>query len=435
MDKLKKWQKVSGFSGLGLSSLSAILSILLMMNFSATGFSKAILMCVGFCLSLCQPTTYVISWIFIIRKEHEKALPALVVFVGCFVISQVGSIGFFYTTVQQLRSESRVSDDRYKLLKSEMEALDKRQAELSADKEKYHEMNWYTKGVKPTEKKIEELQVRKDELLQKIMTYESSDNTTNEYFKFWASFFDSKNPNEIEFMIFTIISFMLDLSSCVLLGYSIGFSVMKKMAFSIPPTESLSVDSPSEQFDQIVKGLYQQNPQKMDEALRTNNRKILEDQLSELIANNPGLATAFVDRYRAPEKDEPKATKAQSLPEEPQAEPEIDSSRQAGFITSEPVEKTRPQKKQSKKSKGKKKSKNELEQFIKAIPKFDQGDIIPGYKTVATKAGIKSPYHASLCYEQLKELGLVESVVANGKSRTKALLSQSEMIERVRKEA
>lgn len=214
-------RKGAALVGLILSIISAIFTIKLLTQFGNDGFEKLIYAVFGGTVQAAQTLLYLYGCFCVWNGRPGKATPALIMWGLLFGLSLVGSVGFFAVTNKTMDITAKESDSGYELLQNEIKAIDSQVESLNAQIKAYASKNIMTHGVKPSQNKINELMAHRQEVTSQLVNYQG-ENPNNALYDMIGRFFGVSDPERVRFVLFVLYALALDLTSVILLSYSIG---------------------------------------------------------------------------------------------------------------------------------------------------------------------------------------------------------------------
>lgn len=218
---MSKWTKVlTVIAGFTMVLVSMIFTIKLLAGFAETGFEQGLYAVFGFAVQAAQTVFLSIGlyhWYF---GNKGKAMPAFLTYVVLFGLSLLGTIGYFSVTNREKLDKELVSDSRYVAMQQEIDAIDAQAATLQGQIADYQARNWITKGVKPTQEKLDALMQRRNQTVDKLDTYEPVP-TADAMYLMLANFFGERDVDKIKFIVFVLYALVLDLGGALCLYYGL----------------------------------------------------------------------------------------------------------------------------------------------------------------------------------------------------------------------
>jgi len=270
--------KLAAVLGVILQIVSAIFTVNLLINFAAVGWEKFVYALFGVAIQGSQGLAYIFGWYYLFKNQAGKALPALSIFVLLFGLSLVGTIGFFSVTNANMDSAAYHGDVKFSSLMTDKQAKMAEIERLQQQSQDFADRNWLSKGVKPTEARIAQLQNEVDGLSSGIQSYQPASGTGS-FYALLANFFGA-DAQTVRFVLFILYAIALDLTSAMLLGYTV-VADLKKTAVGDGSTCAVSAAE--------SQGMgFRPQPQPMTAAAHEKTYALTEADLARLLEMTKG---------------------------------------------------------------------------------------------------------------------------------------------------
>ena len=203
-------------TGLVLMAVSMVFTVQLLASFATNGFDKLVYAAFGIAIQTCQ----VLAYLHCAQTDRPLAMG---IFAGLFVLSLVGTVGFFSVNDSRTLQQAQSSDTRFALMKERSESLQNQIQGTQGQIRDYSARSIMTKGVLPARAELKALNADQAKLHDEMMSF-TPDPPSQALYGFLSEFFQCA-PGQVKLALFVAYAIALDLCSVFLLSVSAGLSV------------------------------------------------------------------------------------------------------------------------------------------------------------------------------------------------------------------
>jgi len=217
---MKKYRTLALVCGYGLSAISMLFTMRLLMSFAASPIESIMYGAFGCLIQIAQTILFVIGC-YAIKQNRSGAMTLCFSLYGVlFVLSICGTLGSFSRTSKQNTQTAELSDVRFQQYQSGIAGIDKQIESCNQQIKEYASRNYFTNGVKPVQAQLEKLQADRKELLSKIESHRVI--PSGEAMYNWIGEFLQVEPQQVKLVMFTAYGVCLDLAAAILLAFGCG---------------------------------------------------------------------------------------------------------------------------------------------------------------------------------------------------------------------
>jgi len=219
-------EKYSRIIGIIMYIISVIFTCNLMLTFGSSGREKVLYLVFAIVIQSCQLISLGISLILGFIGNKAKSKMFFMGFVYLFVLSLLGTIGFFAVSQREQTTKAYKTDVKYAEMKKQLDDYDKRIAQIDKQIEIFANKGMVSKGVNPLREEKAELTARRDKLSDDLKNY-TPQATSDALYSSLSEFLDVP-PDSLKLGLNFAYALILELMSAGLLWFSffLKFSVL-----------------------------------------------------------------------------------------------------------------------------------------------------------------------------------------------------------------
>lgn len=215
-----KSRKLDLVIGYGLSFISMLFTMKLLMSFAGSPIESIMYGAFGCLIQLAQTVLFVIGCYAIKQNRTGAQVICFLLYGVLFCLSIAGTLGSFSKTSKQNTTQAELSDTRFQQYQKAIEGIDRQIESSNAQIKEYAAKAYFTNGVKPVQIQLEKLQTERKELLGKIEGFKVT--PSGEAMYEWIASFLQVEPQQVKLVLFTAYGICLDLSAAILLAFGCG---------------------------------------------------------------------------------------------------------------------------------------------------------------------------------------------------------------------
>ncbi len=332
--------------GLLASLVSTWFSVELYTSFASTGLDKMVYTACGIAMQSMQLLVYVCSWFYFWRGDKGKAVIGFTCFLSLMVLSIIASLGFFSVVNKKTTTAATQNSDVYTGMKDRLASIDSEIAGLQDQVAAYAAKGYITKGVKPTQERIDQLRQERQQVLTRVDGYKLTPDADALY-AYLAEFMIGKDytredVQRIKLWIYLMSAICLDVVSAVLLGFSLDFGkgaigetaaddpgrsggcVQKTLAGQSFAATQVSGGAIAKNDDAVMSGILEQN-RLLQERLDALERQRTEPGHNTVADQNRALIEHLLKRFDRENFTSKDQEKLYSKVSEPESAESVDS--------------------------------------------------------------------------------------------------------------
>ncbi|MCP4075909.1 MAG: hypothetical protein GY744_06980 [Gammaproteobacteria bacterium] len=273
--------------GLLASLVSTWFSVELYTSFANTGLDKMVYTACGISMQSMQLLVYVCSWFYYWQGKKSRAVIGFTCFISLMVLSIIASLGFFSVVNKKTTTAATQNSDVYQGMKDRLASIDAEIANLQNNIATYAGKGMITKGVRPTQQRIDQLRQERQEVLNRVDSYKLTPDADALY-AYLAEFtigkdYTREDVQRIKLWIYLLSAICLDVVSAVLLGFSLDFD---KGAISDIPDPAPSRSAPAIQKSHTGQSIPAISPVAGGNIAKSDGADIQHMHIQQLSAQN-----------------------------------------------------------------------------------------------------------------------------------------------------